>query len=411
MKKLSSVSDDTFFKTSKEQMINNICSNTGLSRDITTEIFESLKSSGMTNEIITTHFENLTKPKGIITADDFHQTLVSVLDNKEIQDSKKIDFTERFLQLLSDNTSIENTNYIDSVNLISIVKDILVTKNPEAEQLLSGIITTSDLSKTDFRSLNESLNMIIPSENNENTVKLYEGLKIILAKNNRRWGNAYHLDNAHERINQYIDKQLEKIQLDSSIISYDDTYHLVILNEFLTDNVNPIYKNFSSVRELVNDTQTLVFDMILLINKFMSGREYDLQFISKQTYNQYIESGQALIAMLNSSSLSSKILDVQQIKNLRNPKISSDNDDTGEYSTNYQSLLDYYTNSIDSRKLKHTVYNIGLKGIVDMLNFIKSASFEFNLKIRPVIRTYINQAYELTSKVEKARILREKAKL
>ena len=44
-----------------------------------------------------------------------------------------------------------------------------------------------------------------------------------------------------------------------------------------------------------------------------------------------------------------------------------------------------------------------------MINFIKSASFEFNLKIRPVMRTYVTKSLELSKRVESARILKSRA--
>lgn len=421
MKKLSSVNDSIFFTTSKEQILNRVCSDTGLDRLAINQLYENLKvNSGMTDELIIKHFENLAKPKGIITADDFHSSLISVLNTGSVDEDKKGDFTEKFLQLLNDNSDNTKQNYIDSVNLISIVKDILTIKNPEAKKVLSSIQSTSNLIDADFSNLNESLNMLVPTDNVGNTVKLYEGLKIILSKNSKRWGHAYHLDNAYNRILEYINQEIDKIQLNNSIVSYDDKYHMIIINDFMTNNVNPIYKDFGSVKTMIGDSQTLVFDMILLINNFMVNKEYDLQFVSKTTYENYRKSAQAVLAMINSSCLNSKILADDFKLRLRKDRNSQSNiienekfnsNELESWPNQYQDVLQYYSNNVDSRKLETSNYNIGLKSVVDMLNFIKSASFEFNLSIRPVLRMYINQAYELTSKVEKARILRKNANL
>lgn len=406
---------DNFSLTSKEQIVNSICSTTGLSENIVTQIYESQKLVGMVDSEIVKHFNNISKPKSIITADEFIETLVSVLNDVKLDDPKKSELTNGFIALLSDNTSTENESYIDSVNLISIARDILISKNPEAEKTLGSILTTTDLSKNDIKSLNESFNMLLPNENVENTIQLYEGLKTILSKNNRRWGNAYHLDNSYNAIMSYIDSEITKFELDKNIISIDDNYHKIILRDFMTGNVNPMYKNFSAVKELVSDTQTLVFDMILLINQYISSKEYDLKFVSRNIYNDYRICSKELISMLASSRIKSKVINQEFLREFEHKNKKEFDNEGLEYTLGYYErnaeipLIDALTNNINGLYIESDLYNISLKSVIEMINFIKSASFEFNLKIRPVMRTYVTKSLELSKRVESARILKSRA--
>lgn len=400
-----------FSKTNKEQIVSSVCSNTGLSEEIVGQIFESQKTNGMPNDEIIKYFDNLAEPKGIITADEFLEPVIAILQDKAIVDDNKSKFTQGFLNLLNDNTSNDNKNYIDSVNLISIVRDILICKNPSSKEILSKIITTTDLSNKDFTSLNESFNMIIPTENDENTVQLYEGLKHILAKNNKRWGNAYHLTNSYNAIMSYIDNEIQTIQTDSNIVSINDSLHLEILNNFLTGDVNPIYRNFSAIKHQIVDSQTLIFDMVLLVHRYMSSKEYDLNFVSRQTMNQYKNSTNNIFQKLGSSRLSSKILNKEFLKQFETGMKSSGEDERIYLNSAFHvegKLSNIFVDNIDSNKLECDTWQIPLKSVVDMLNFIKSASFEFNLQIRPVIRDFLTKAYELTNKVEKGRANRRK---
>ena len=65
-------------------------------------------------------------------------------------------------------------------------------------------------------------------------------------------------------------------------------------------------------------------------------------------------------------------------------------------------LVDKLSQSIESSKFNTNIWNISLKSVVDMLNFIKSTSGDFNLKLRPILREYITKSYVLTASVEKA---------
>lgn len=401
MKNLSEMN----INTSREQVVNSACSNTGLSKNIVEQIFESQKLYGKTNQEINDYFDKVSSrdSKFLYTSEEFLDSINNVLKDVIITEDNKSELTKKFLDLLLDN-SVENN--IDTINLIDVVNNVLIAKNPKAKDKLIPILSL------DFKDskLNESFNLQLTSENNENTVMLYEGLKEILNKNNPRWGITYHIQNSYNAIMKYIDDEIEEIQLNSKMYSVTNEYHILILNDMLSGSVSPLYKHVSSVKELVPDLQTLVFDMILLVEKYFQCHDSSLEFVNKQTFNEYNDSGNMLLKSIVSSLQSSKIINDETKK--RYLSAIENNGIVGSGEIDYygkDDVLKQLANSVDSSKVKYNIWNISLKSVVDMLNFIKSSSMEFNLKIRPIMRTYITKSYLLTSSVEKADLLRKKA--
>lgn len=401
MKNLSEIT----INTGKEQAINLACSETGLSDTVVGKIYESQKLDGKTDQQIFDYFTNITKTKETVSAKDFVESMSQILSELSLDDSKKHDTTKKFLSTLND---FDNEKIIDTVSLLDIINEILIINNPKAKEKLIPIL---ELEFTGLESLNESLNFKFQEQKNENSVLLFEGLKDILNKNNKRWGITYHIQNSYNAIMKYISEETEEIQLAAKMNSVSNEYHMSIINDMLSGNVSPLNKHVSSVKQLVPDLQTLVFDMVLLVNVFMNSNDSSLQFVNRQTFNDYNETANLLLKNIFSSFVSSQI-----ISNVSKKNYLETNENTNEEGINSEpfyygkdEILSQTTQLIDSYLLKYNIWSMSLKSVVDMLNFIKSSSTEFNLKIRPIMRTYITKSYELTSSVEKANLSRKQA--
>jgi hypothetical protein len=401
MKNLSEMNNNT----GKEQVINLACSQTGLSDIVVDKIYESQKLDGKTDQQIIEYFTNITENNEIISSKEFIEGVSNVI--KELSLDKK-ELTIKFLNVLND---FVDDKKIDTINLIDVINEILIVNNPKAKEKLISII---EIPFENYKELNESFDFVIPTEKNENTILLFEGLKEILTKNNQRWGITYHIKNSYNAIMNYINDEISEIELSSKINSVSNEYHLLILNDMLSGNVSPLYKHVSSVKHLVPDLQTLVFDMVLLVNSYMQAHDSSLEFVNRQTYNEYNDSANSFIKNIFSSFVNSQIIDeFDKKKYLETPEnCNSNNGELSECNSFYfgkDEVIKQITNLIRNNKLKYNTWNISLKSVVDMINFIKSSSTEFNLKIRPIMRTYITKAYLLTSSVEKADILRKQA--
>lgn len=397
--------------TNKEQVINLACSSTGLTNNIVEKLYESQKSFGKTDEEIMKYFDNMVIESPKYTSQEFIDEiskLVSELSLNDGVDGTKHKFTQIFLQILTD---FDNEGKLDTVNLLDVINEILIIQNPKAKDKLLPVMKLEF--STDGK-LNESFNHTLSIDNNLNTQMLFEGLKEILTKNNKRWGVTYHIQNSYNAIMNYVNEEIQEIELSSKLVSTNTHFHMTIINDMLSANVNPMYKNHTNVKELVPDIQTLVFDMVLLVNRYFSIHDSSLDFVKKQTYNDYKEASSNLLKATISSFLASQIIsdyDKRGFLGKNQSNVAQENNDCvpleSEGCYYYFSNDDYLINKLsavidNSKFTKHNVWNISLKSVVDMLNFIKSASVDYNLKIRPIIRTYINKSYELAASVEKA---------
>lgn len=400
--------------TNREQVISLACSSTGLSDTVIGKIYESEKNLGKTDEEILKYFETLVEENHKYTSKEFIDELskiTSELTLNDGEDGKKHQFTLKFLQILTD---FDNENKLDTVNLLDSISEILVIQNPKAKDKLVSIMGLVP-GEEYLQKLNESFNPVLNSENNFNTKLLFEGLKDILSKNNRRWGYSNQIKNSYNTIMNYLDEEVKEIELNEKLYSVDNTQHLIILNEMLSGDVNPLYKNSSSIRHLVPDIQTLVFDMMLLVNKYFNVHDSALEFVNRQTYNQYKKASSEFLKLTISSFKGSHIISNEYkrgfLGEVKSNKLT-DNDSVypcnteNEYNFYFSEfdgyLVDKLSQSIESSKFNTNIWNISLKSVVDMLNFIKSTSGDFNLKLRPILREYITKSYVLTASVEKA---------
>ena len=401
--------------TSKDRTIQLVRSNTGLSTDHIEKIYESQKIEGISDESIVNYFNTLAQPINNINLKDFFGSLVNGLSGIEtnLTDIKKTEVTKGLLQCLNDYSTGKDTNNInlDSVQLMSIIQQLIEIKNPEAKESFSKLDSNLILSDaaTEYTVLSESMNFSLPEIDNVNTVMLYEGLRDILMKNNKRWGNAYHIQNTYNAMLSFFDEEITNRKLAESMVSMDNTFHLELLNDLLSGDVSPINKDINAIKHLIPDLQTLLFDIVVLVNNYFINNEYSLNFIARQSVNSYKDASRTLIASIASSRVISKII----YDEVRDPNLAIDSNTSticvsGENDWSKGNFLQKLSGSIDQRKLKYDTYDVPLKAIVDMLNLVKSSSVEFNLKIRPFVRNYVTKSYELCSKVERAKIERAK---
>jgi hypothetical protein len=399
-----SETEPLFASTGRDETISSVIGITGLPKETVAKLYESMKADNLSDSAVVEHFEKISTPKNAITCKAFFGSLVDGLSGIEgsMSDVQKTGVTNGILQALDDFSGGIDNNTMEPAELLAVVKGIVEMKNPKAKDLLSkdsGDAMVIAPVVHDYSRLNEAM-----ETGDDDTVQLYEGLRRILGKNTRRWGNAYRLENSYNTIMEFIDSETQRIQLENSIVSIDDGFHIELVNDLLSGNVNPIYKHINGVRQFIPDTQTLVFDMVVLVNCFMRDNQFAMEYLSRQNVNEYNVAAKTLLASISSSRKSSKIL----LEKLRKatPKPMPDSDGDGPLPYNqafFDNFLNDCSNGIDPNRLKYSTWNLPLKAVVDMLNLVKSMSGEFNLAIRPLIRNYVTKAYGITGRIEKAK--------
>lgn len=347
--------------TQKTLQIFKGCEDTGLPKEVVQKIFES--SNDFLGDIV-----DMTKPKEVITSNEFKTSLATVFSELDSDKLKDGAITAKFLDILYDMAETK----IDSVNLISVVKDIFELK--------------------DLKNLNEeqkNLSVIY-----DEPVMLFEGLKTILSKNTKRWGTTYHLDNVYKTLMDELAKEVEQIQLSKKLSATNSDFHLMIINDLMSGGVSPINKNVSAVKEMIPDLQTLVFDITLIIGIYIvNSNSTSLKYVKRQTYNEYYDSLNDLLSRTISSSSKSPLL--------------KQTHDTPEEIYPYDSdgsVAEKLISKISPENLKNSLWNQSDKGVFDMLNFLMSCSTEIGLPIRQALRLHNTKAMELCNDIIGTRI-------
>lgn len=355
---------DTKLISSKENAITYACDQLGFSRSLVKQMFESaqvLEGEKFSTELFISKIEDVTKPKEIYSGEQFISSISTLFSEVALDGSRKMNYAEKFLEILNDYT---NEKKIDSIGLINIANDVMRIKDLR-----------------NFTEVEKNLSLLY-----DNPKQLFEGLKEILWKNNSRWGSTYHLQNTYQTIMHELTKEVEDIQVSKMIHSVDNTYVLKILNDMLTGDVSPLHRHVSSVKQLVPSIQDLVFDMVLLVGKYMDSNRQALEFISRQTINSFLESGEDIVSKTISCSKNSQLLN-----------------STGSICGSYENEKNVFIKMVQDAhdlNLKYNINNIPLKGVVDMLKFIASCSSDMHVSVRYGIRNFCTKGFELANKVE-----------
>lgn len=434
MKDFLSLSDSEKTLTSRDQLINSVSTQSGLPKAQIQKMYESFEASGQNWVQINESFKDWLNPAVLIGFKDFFKTFIkkaSLLSKPFLTDDEKLLLTD---ELISSIWEIIDRKQVDAVQLLNIISNILILKDPTSFgkivqetgfiEVVSGVglneikgLENKSLEEiyseypqyVDYQELYESiqpLRKIIQRNSNSNTVKsdlldlqqkpdtadtrLFEGLRDILAKNNKRWGISYHIENAYQKIIEYINQEIEDIQADANIQSTSDNFKEQFFNEIFMGTLNPMYREVSTLKTLIPDIQTLVFDMVCLIHYYVKRHETEMSYINVDTYNQYLMSFKNLYSLISSSRKSSYVLyGTSQEVGYNDSKCCGPSNDgiLGDL-------------SIDMSKMGGYTFDLQMKNVVDMVYTIKSCSTEFNLKIRPVLRTYVTKTFELLGKAD-----------
>lgn len=368
--------------TEKDHLINEMVQTSGLDKIQSTILYDKfLFESNGTLDDIKSKFKDFTKVAG--------DGLSNIIDKiSALLADLNINTNQIILDLIAD----KSTN---PVSLIKIIVFILLAKDKtDFAKIVKNI-------KLDFEleNLMESVSVINNVNANDGSAetpkekaKFYGDLRTILAKNNDRYGNAYHLNDVHATIISYLDNEIEEIINKDNVNTVSDTFNDEFLQQLIVNKLNPMYRNINVLRTMIPDIQTLVFDMMSIVTAYVSQNATTMSYISRDTYNQYFDATKTLYYGISSSRKSSKVCV---------PFVEEKTDaskDKNEISYNPINKL-LTTLQIDYDKFP--IYNIQLVSIVDMVYIIKSCSTEFNLKTRSLLRNYVTKAFEILSKSEK----------
>jgi len=399
--------------TGKDHLINEMVNSTGLSKERVNKLYEnfSISNNGDLKKINENFIDFINPTSNTFNLTNFKETIVK-LSKKIVEPTNDIESRARITDEMFKAIEINCGIAVDTPTLIEIICYILLLNDRDNNfKKVANTIgfgkNTQDLFENeniDFKKINVSktntkeVNVINAIENK----RLFESLREILAKNNKSWGYSYHLDNAYTAITEYLDKEILELTNIDNVYTIEDNFEMDLINQIITQNqLNPMYRSIDVLKKLIPDIQTLIFDCMLLIHNYISSNQYSIQYINRNSFNDYLAATKTLFSAISSSSLSSKIAIGKDNLNKNQEPISGF--EGSEYSQIFNNFI------IDPKKVDIYTYPIRLNSAVDMLHIIKGAETEFNLRLRKVINNYFTKTMNLLASTEKVLIEQHKS--
>lgn len=351
-------------KTKREQTVETVCNLTGLPKNVVNDMYPNLSNNffgDLSDGDIIKHYEDLMKAE-----ENKHKTNQEILDklvNYQIDD------------LLSE---AGTNDYLVKLNALQD-SNAKLTLTTELIEKINPLKNKPTIQSFDFK-------------------PLFEGLQSTLVKSFNKTGfTNVNIQSNFNLLMDYLNNEIEKETIRKSMETTDGSMHLRLIESFLSGHVNPIYRDMSSVKHLISDKQTLIFDMLLIVDNFFNSKEYDLSFVKKKNFTEYQNISNELLSSISSSVYSSKILNSEILELLKHSK------------SNFIKTCTSAIQHANFEGMNLDLYLVSFKSIMDILKFIHSSNIEFNLKIRKLINVYVSKSIELLNNTENARLVRIKA--
>lgn len=387
-------------KTQKDRLCENFAEQSGLPIEIVQQLYENLSIQGEEN--ISGKFSSLLS----VTLKTFEQLLNKLFTI--IKDSTKNEINGAILNFLNDNSDdSDSTAFIKIILYILFVKD-----NKNFQTVAAGLnfpVLSTGTSENLFESVGINPDFVkqgrVPSIAGVNDdcdikseIEFYGDLKTILSRNNRRWGENYHLNNAYEGIMLYLDKEIEYLVNKDNITSIDDEGEDRLIKQLMNGHLNVMYRDVNYLRTEVSDIQTLVFDMMCLVMSFVRKNGDYCRYISRDTFDDFLQAFRQLYSRIINSRTSSRVLIPYEKPNTEGLN-DSEVECSGRVDRPFQlEILEGVY--IDTNKYDVWTQPLKVESVVDCLYIMKSCSVEFNLMIRPFINNFITKSFEVIGKIE-----------
>ena len=403
MKNFSEISN--IIVTSRDKLIEEFSVKSGLNIPTVTQLYENAKLHGVDD--IEKQFKQLLE----VNLNTFESKIQEFISSIEAG-NEGVDKNELILGFL--NKCSQDT---DEYNFYKVILYVLFLKDQVNFNKLATCIETTDTLNEGFdvkktKNLFESVGInpefvkegrvpIIVGVNDgceiKDDIRFYSSLKELLSRNNRRWGASYHIDNAYEAIWNYLNQEIEYLTNKESITTVDQSFEETILKELLTGELNVMYRDINVLRPLIVDIQTLVFDMMCLVMGYVKQNQQFCRYLNRKQFEDFITAFNALYAQIESSKQTSLL-----VMDYRDAKECPEYDGPGYIEIYNNITIDYH---------KYDVHTLPIKTVaaVDAMYIMKSASVDFNLKIRKYINHFLTKAFDIVGRLE--HIIYEAAKI
>lgn len=354
--------------TRRDEIINDFVTASGMERNAVIRMFESYQAFGNNLEQIKDKFDTMISP---VTSNP----LAIFNDDSTVFDDNS--FNTKVGNAV---TEFVQENPYDVVGLLNIIANALRVKNPEFSPIFDKLEICTDIpeissyAKLEHSSLNEN-------ENIGGTVELYNTLKDVLAKNNKRFGVSYHIENVYTEIWNYLNNEIERLTTQKNINSVSEDFKRLLVDSLVRNSVNPMYKQADYIKRACPDIQGLVFDMMMFFDCWVKAQDMRVfTMIDSKIYKGYIQARDNLFMAISSSAKNSVV-------------VVSDSDEFRDWEENTFEPNPYIAQAFRQNTVE-------MLNVADSLVVIKAVQNEFNLNIRPLIDAFFTKASNLLGRAE-----------
>lgn len=383
-------------KTNRDKLLESFSIESGLPIEACNKLYESLGESGFKENISNFLSVNL---------GNFANSLKSLMS--VFKDAAPESINNLILNVLS-----ESAEKDDSVSFFKVILYLLLMKDKtnftkiaedmNIDEKIAGFIKTKSINlfesvglPSDVFELNINNVPVITGFNQgtsvDSDVEFYSSLKHLLSRNNKRWGNNYHLERTYDAIQKYLDEEIKYIQNKDAMYTVDSNFENDLIRQLLVGTLPVMYRDINVLRPLISDIQTLTFDMICLFMGFVKTNNQYMKYINRNTTNRMITSFSVVYGKLLSSKAKSHVLLNRELVDTNKTQLKVNN----------QTLTEIFDNTYLKDDISKTIGSLDLTGAVDILYIIKSCSQDFEIRLRPYLREFVTAGFEYLAKYER----------
>lgn len=389
--------------TSKDSLIESYTKETGLPKELVTKLYEDYTLQ-YGEEGVTDKF------KSLLSVNNFKSAFSELFEI--LKKTSKETLNTLIIKLLQQKAETNTMAFFKILCYLLFMKDkgnfIKLANSINIDEKLSTIFIDDDYThlyeSVGFKVNDDTKVPLIIGINDgcdiKQDIQFYTDLRTILARNNKRWGVNWHLDNVYEAIMNYLNNEIETLTTKDNIYTVDANFEDTLIRELIGGNLNPMYRDINILRPLIVDIQTLNFDLMCLVMSFVKSNSQYCRFLNRKTFDEFLIAFRELYSKISSSRKTSQVLvkyngpETDYVKKEEsediccNPTINS---------RNIEILENVY---IDTSKYDLYLQPLTIQAIVDILYIMKSCTTEFNLTIRPYINKFLTKSFEVIGKME-----------
>lgn len=370
--------------TSRDEIINDFVSQSGMQRSFVVRMFESQQAIGKDAKMIKETFDGLLQTGGISESINLTEGTIKTIE----------EFNNKALEKINEFIK-KNPN--DGVGLLNLVANIITVRKPDFAKTTKTIDIFSEIPEIIKYREDKNLNESYKQDNGiKSEIALFESLKNVLQYNSSKFNFSYHVETIYQQIWNYLSREINDLTNAENLQSKSSQFLQHLLDSVLNDCFNPMHRSVDVVKHLTPDLQTLVFDLNAFIWNWAEKQDKrTFTMIRKSTYRDFVNATSNLASALWQSRKTSVFLEPEDT--MGNVCGSSYNDSE---SGNINSILTDLCKVKSEYQSRLKNWNIEFHNLYFCIDLIKGCSVEFNIQTRPYVRDYVTKVWNLLHSCE-----------